>query len=106
MMIVCSYNGGDDRGAVFFQSSNFMCTRRMLSVVGLVHIIMLEPMMHIPRGACWSVVYRCVNKKKTMRKGAFFRAGQCAALSSFRVGKMLFCRKRVCFYKFCKMLQK
>ena len=30
-----------------------------------------------------SVVYRCVNKKN-MRKRTFFRAGQCAALSSFR----------------------
>ena len=30
-----------------------------------------------------------VEQKKTMRKGTFFRAGQCAALSSFRVGKML-----------------
>ena len=31
-------------------------------------------------GACWSVVYRCVNKKKkkkkkTMRKGTFFELG-------------------------------
>ena len=34
-----------------------------------------------------SVVYRCVNKKKSDEKGYFFRAGQCAALSSFRVGK-------------------
>ena len=40
-------------------------------------------------GAFWSVVFRCVNKK-TMRKGTFVLAGQCAALSSFRVGKMLF----------------
>ena len=28
-------------------------------------------------------------KKKNDEKGYFFRAGQCAALSSFRVGKML-----------------
>ena len=48
-------------------------------------------------GACVSVVYRCVNKKKTMRKGTIFRPGQCAVLSSFRVGKCYFCRKRVCF---------
>ena len=43
-------------------------------------------------GAWWSVVYRCVNKKKKKHdeKGYFFRAGQCVALSSFRVGKMLF----------------
>ena len=41
-----------------------------------------------PGGGCWSVVYRCVNKND--EKGYFFRAGQCAALSSFRVGKMLF----------------
>ena len=41
-------------------------------------------------GACMSVVYRrCVNKKND-EKGYFFRAGQCAVLSSFRVGKMLF----------------
>ena len=39
-------------------------------------------------GACWSVVYRCVNKND--EKGYFFLAGQCTALSSFRVGKMLF----------------
>ena len=31
-----------------------------------------------------------MREQKTMRKGTFFRAGQCAALSSFRVGKMLF----------------
>ena len=37
-----------------------------------------------------------MREKKTMRKGPFFRAGQCAALSSFRVGKCYFCRKRVC----------
>ena len=48
-----------------------------------------------------SVVYRCVNKKND-EKGYFFRAGQCAALSSFRVGKMLFYRKRVFFYNFTK----
>ena len=41
-----------------------------------------------------------------MRKGTFFRDEQCAALSSFRVGKMLFYRKRVCFYKFYIRLQK
>ena len=47
----------------------------------------------------WSVVYRCVNKKM-MRKGTFFELGQCAALSSFRVGTMLFLgEKRVCFHK-------
>ena len=44
-----------------------------------------------------SVVYRCVNKK-TMRKGTFFRAGQCAALSSFRVGKMLFLQEKGMFF--------
>ena len=45
-----------------------------------------------------SVVYRCVNKKKNDEKGYFFRAGQCASLSSFRVGKCYFYRKRVyCF---------
>ena len=31
-----------------------------------------------------------VVNKKTDEKGYFFRAGQCAALSPFRVGKMLF----------------
>ena len=56
--------------------------------------------------ACWSVVYRCVDKK-TMRKGTFFRAGQCPALSSFRVGKMLFLQEKgMFFYKVYKMLQK
>ena len=35
--------------------------------------------------------------KKRMRKGTFSRAGWCAALSSFRVGKCCFCRKRACF---------
>ena len=40
-------------------------------------------------GACWSVVYRCVNKKID-EKGYFFQAGQCAAPSSFWVGKMIF----------------
>ena len=45
-------------------------------------------------------------KKKTMRKGTFFQAGQCAALSSFRVGKMLFfLGKGYVFYKFFKRLQ-
>ena len=39
-----------------------------------------------------SVVYRCVMRK------FFFRAGLCAALSSFRVGKMLF----LYFYNFTK----
>ena len=29
-------------------------------------------------------------EQKNDEKGYFFRAGQCAALSSFRVGKMLF----------------
>ena len=48
------------------------------------------------RGAFWSVVYRCVNKKKNDEKGYFFRAGQWAALLSFRVGKMLFFVGKVC----------
>ena len=48
-----------------------------------------------------SVVYRCVNKNND-EKGYFFRAGQCAALSSFRVGKCYFCRKGVFFYNFTK----
>ena len=33
-----------------------------------------------------------------MRKGTFFRAGQCAALSSFRVGKMLFLKENCMFF--------
>ena len=38
-----------------------------------------------------------------MRKGTFFRAGQCAALSSFRVGKNAnFVGKGYVFYKFRK----
>ena len=55
-----------------------------------------------------SVVYRCVNKikQKTMRKGIFL-AGQCAALSSFRVGQMLlFVEKGYVFLQFYKSLQK
>ena len=31
-----------------------------------------------------------MREQKNNEKGYFFRAGQCAALSSFRVGKMLF----------------
>ena len=38
--------------------------------------------------ACMSAV-RCVDKQND-EKGYFFLAGQCAALSSFRIGKMLF----------------
>ena len=38
-------------------------------------------------------------QKKNDEKGYFFRAGKCAALSSFSVGKSgYFCRKRVCFF--------
>ena len=36
-----------------------------------------------------------MREKKNDEKGYFFRAGQCAALSSFRVEKCYFCRKRV-----------
>ena len=54
-------------------------------------------------GCAWmSVVYRCVNKKQTMRKGTFFRAGQCAALSSFRVGKCYFIGKGYILYNVTK----
>ena len=49
----------------------------------------LQSSVHPRVGACGSVVYRCVNKKKR-RERVFFRAGQCAELSSFRIGKMLF----------------
>ena len=45
-------------------------------------------------------------KKKNGEKGGFFLAGQCAALSSFRVGQCYFCRKRVCFLQFYKRLLK
>ena len=31
-----------------------------------------------------------VPMRETMRKGTFFQEGQCAALTSFRVGKMSF----------------
>ena len=42
-----------------------------------------SPMSQTPGGACWSVLYRCVNRQ-TMRKGTFFRVGQrSAALTSF-----------------------
>ena len=41
-----------------------------------------------------------------MRKGTFFRAGQCVALSSFRVEKnVIFVGKGYVFYKFYKRLQ-
>ena len=44
-----------------------------------------------------------MREKKNDEKGYFFQAGQCAALSSFRVGKMLFfVRKRYVFYKVYK----
>ena len=47
-------------------------------------------------------MYRCVNKKND-EKGYFFRAGQCAALSSFRVGNMLFLKEKgMCFTNFTK----
>ena len=36
--------------------------------------------------------------KNMMRKGTFFRAGQCAALSSFRVRKMLFLLEKGMFF--------
>ena len=37
-----------------------------------------------PEGACYPTWYRCLNKNNDA-KGYFFRTGQCAALSSFRV---------------------
>ena len=43
-------------------------------------------------------MHRCVNKNNL--KGYFFRAGQCAALSSFRVGKMLFLYEKGIFFFF------
>ena len=49
----------------------------------------------------WRLHVSCVpmreQNKKTMRE-VLFRAGQCAALSSFRVGKCYFYRKRVWFF--------
>ena len=56
--------------------------------------------------ACWSIVYQCVNKKKQKkknptRKGTFFELD-----SPQRCGKCYICRKRVCFYKSFKRLQK
>ena len=55
-------------------------------------------------GACWSVLYQCVNKKP-MRKGTFFQAGQCAVLSSFRVGICYFLLKKgYVFHKLAKTL--
>ena len=51
-------------------------------------------------------------EKKNDEKGYFFRAGQCAALSSFRIGKMFFFVGIGFFflffflYKSYKMLQK
>ena len=39
-----------------------------------------------------------MREQKNDEKGYFFRAGQCAVLSSFRVGKCYFCKKRVCFF--------
>ena len=62
----------------------------------------LKFMQNSPRGvgACWSVVYRCMNKKIDA-KGYFYRAGQCAALSSFRVGKKaIFVGKGYVFLQF------
>ena len=46
-----------------------------------------------------------MREQKNDEKGYFYRAGQCAALSSFRVGKMLFfVGKGYVFYKFYKRL--
>ena len=36
--------------------------------------------------------------KKTMRKGTFLQEGQCAALTSFRVGKMSFLWQKGMFF--------
>ena len=47
-------------------------------------------------GAIYPTWYRCLNKTTT-RKGNLFRGGQCAALSSFRVGKIQLLYKRVGF---------
>ena len=44
-----------------------------------------------------------MHEQKNDEKGYFFRAGQCAALSLFRVGKMLFLwEKGMCFRNFTK----
>ena len=39
---------------------------------------------------CWLVDLVLMLEQKTMRKGTFFQAGQCAALSSFRIRKTAF----------------
>ena len=60
--------------------------------------MMVQNLFSIPgEGTPWSAVYRCVIKK-TMRKGTFFQEGQCAALTSFRVGKMSFLWKKGMFF--------
>ena len=41
-----------------------------------------------------------------MRKGTFFQEGQCAALTSFRVAKMLFLWKKGMFFNFFTILLK
>ena len=50
----------------------------------------------VPRGGRLLVSCVPMREQKNDEKGYFFRAGQYAALSSFRVGKCYFCRKRVC----------
>ena len=56
-----------------------------------------------PRGGRLLVSCVPMCEQKNDEKGYFFRAGQCAALSPFKVGKSYFCRKRVCVLQ---MLQK
>ena len=41
------------------------------------------------------------DQKNDEKRVLFFQEGQCAALTSFRVGKCRFCGKRVCFLQFC-----
>ena len=51
----------------------------------------------LSQGSAWPPTgYQCLNKKM-MRKVLFFRAGQCAALSLFRVGKSHVLQNRVDF---------
>ena len=52
-----------------------------------------------PGGACGSVVYRCVNKKKkNEEKGYFLELDSAQRCHHLRYEKCYFCRKRVCFF--------
>ena len=53
--------------------------------------------MHLYSGAFAGQVCSDALTQRKDERGYFFRAWQCAGVPSFRVGKMLFCMKRVCF---------